>query len=445
MRKYVFAHRVLSRTAQVLLLQPARRHTATPVAGPVRFLLMDLHEQGGSVRSNLQLASSLAQHHRVEVLSLFLDTDAGFYPLPPGVTSRVLDDRRPRAAPGRLKDRVRDRLQAQVSRLPSVLLHRDDRSRRHYNLWTDLQVVRALRGLDGGWLITTRPALHLVAARFAPPGVVVVAREHDNFTKSRPAVRDGLRALAHGLDAVSVLTRGDEHDYTALLGSLGVRVFQVPNALEPLDGEPARVRNKVVLAAGRLVQQKGFDLLIPAFAPVAARHPDWSLRIFGDGARRQQLQDQVDALGLTDSVRLLPATREIGQQMAQAGLFVLSSRFEGFGRVLIEALSKGLPVISFDCPRGPSDILTDGHDGLLVPPEDVEALSQAMLALVEDEELRHRFGDAGPATAAAYDLPSVGARWQQELQALSDARLTARPSRSRRLVARRLPGRATNA
>jgi len=405
----VTAHRFLSRAVQLALRQPTRRHSAPAVAGPVRFLVMDVHEKGGSVRSNLLLAGGLARRHPVEVLSLFIEDEQPFYPPPAGVTSRVLDDRR---------SSVRtSRLQRLLSRVPSVLLNPEDRSRDSFTLWSDVQVVRALRRLDGGWLITTRPALHLVAARFAPPGVVVVAREHDNFTKMRAAVREDLCTLSSGIDAVSVLTRGDEQDYDALLGSSGVAVFQAPNALDPLPGVPADVRDDVVLAAGRLAAQKGFDLLIEAFVPVAQRHPGWRLRVFGDGPRRAELEAQVSALHLDDVVELRPATKEIGPEMASAGMFVLSSRFEGFGRVVLEALSKGLPVVSFDCPRGPAEIITDGTDGVLVPAEDVAALSAAMLALIEDDGLRRRLGDAGPAKAARYDLPTITARWEDRLRA----------------------------
>jgi len=413
----VVVHRVLSRALQLMLRQPARRHSAPAVAGPVRFLVMDVHEKGGSVRSNLLLASGLAERHPVEVLSTFVDQEEAFYPLPPGVTSEVLDDRRTAARTSWL--------QRWLTRLPSVLMHPQDRSITRFNLYTDVQVVRALRQLDGGWLITTRPALHLVAMRFAPPGVVVIAREHDNFTMLRPELQAHLRGLAEGLDAVSVLTHADERDYDALLGSAGVAVFQAPNALAELPGDAVDVRDDVVLAAGRLGRQKGFDLLIDAFAPVAERHPGWRLRILGNGRALPSLQAQVSALGLEEVVQLRPATREIGQEMASAGMFVLSSRFEGFGRVVLEALSKGLPVVSFDCPRGPAEIITDGQDGVLVPPEDVVGLSAAMLALIEDGELRRRLGDAGPAKAAQYDLPSITARWEDRLQAVAEARAVA--------------------
>lgn len=181
--------------------------------------------------------------------------------------------------------------------------------------------------------------------------MVVVAREHDNFTKARSGVRRSLVTRAPGVDALSTLTRADEHDYADLLGARGVHVLQAPNALAPLSGEPCRQREPVVLAAGRLVHQKGFDLLLEAFPPIARDHPGWALGGLREGNQREVLEARADELGLTGSVHLRPPTRDIGEEMARAGVYVLSSRFEGFGRVVIEAMSKALPVVAFDCPE----------------------------------------------------------------------------------------------
>ena len=144
------------------------------------------------------------------------------------------------------------------------------------------------------------------------------------------------------------------------------------------------------------------------------RHPDWTLRIYGSGPERAALERA--AAGLP--VELPGRTGRLGAALAAGSLFALSSRWEGFGLVLVEAMGKGLPVVSFDCPRGPSDIVGHGEDGLLVPPEDVGALTAALLELIEDPVRRARMGAAARATARRYEPAGIVPRWDAMLRDL---------------------------
>jgi glycosyltransferase involved in cell wall biosynthesis len=172
------------------------------------------------------------------------------------------------------------------------------------------------------------------------------------------------------------------------------------------------------VAAGRLTNQKGFDRLIPAFAQVAREHPDWTLRIYGSGPHRARLQRSILERGLYNNVRLMGRANNMGEEFAKASIYVMSSRFEGFPMVLLEAMSKGLAVVTFDCPRGPSDLITPGEDGLLVPNGDIDGLAQGLLHLVEDEERRRSLGAAAVRTAGRYDAESVGRQWDDFLAGL---------------------------
>ena len=271
-------------------------------------------------------------------------------------------------------------------------MHPEDWAFAASNMWTDLLLIRKLRSLDGGILITTRPAFNVIAAQFTPARVVTVAQEHLNYHAHRPGLAREIKRHYSKLDALVVLTHDDRRDYGELLAKAPTRVVRITNALPRLTGAPARAREKIVLGAGRLTWQKGFDLLLDAFIPVAEKHPDWKLRIYGDGVRRWRLKRRIIRQGVYNNVFLMGATQRLGEMMSRASVFALSSRYEGFGMVIVEAMSKGLPVVSTDCPRGPAEIIDDGRDGILVPNEDVEALTRGILELIEDDERRTRYG-----------------------------------------------------
>ena len=386
-----------------------RRRPPVPPAGrpPVRFLLMHAWGMGGTIRTTLTSAEELARRHDVEVVSVVRRRARPFFAHPAGVRVTALADLR----------RPANRL---LRALPSVLVHPDDFVYSECSLWTDLQLLRWLRSLRGGVVVTTRPGFNVLAARLAPPGVAVVGQEHMNFhAYERPGLRAAIRRDYPRLDALTVLTAADRDDYAGLLAGARTQVAHIPNALPPAEAGPSAQDARVVVAAGRLNPQKGFDLLVPAWAQVARERPDWQLRIFGGGAERDRLRGLIAEHELHDAAVLMGPTRHLREAMAAASLFVLSSRFEGFGMVILEAMSVGLPVVSFDCPRGPGELIDDGRDGVLVAPGDVDGLARALLALIDDEDRRRRNGTAALDKAAQYRPGAIGRRWDALLASLT--------------------------
>jgi len=408
------AHRAATRLAS-LLLNRGGGSQAGAEARKVHVLLMHAYGMGGTIRTTLNLVERLARSHDVEVISMVRRRERPFFAFPPGITVTAVDDQRESTAPGGVGGRLRRLLRA----LPSVLMHPDDQAYSACSLWMDLQLLRRLRSLRSGILIGTRPGLNIVAARLAPPGVLTVGQEHMNFAAHRrPGLSAAIRRDYGKLDALGVLTEDDLRDYGELLRAAPTRMARIPNALPPLEGEISPLEAKVVVGAGRLTRQKGFDLLIRAFARVARERPDWQLRIYGRGREHGALQRLILKHELYNNVFLMGPTRRLGEAFSAASIFALSSRFEGFGMVIVEAMSKGLPVVSFDCPRGPSEIITPDRDGVLVPPGDVEALSQSLIDLIDDAERRRRYGAASVEKARAYDLVEIGRRWEVLLDEL---------------------------
>jgi glycosyltransferase involved in cell wall biosynthesis len=400
----VAAHRAALALAARCLPRQHKGSDPSRIDGPVRFLLAHAWGMGGTIRTTLTVAEHLAARREVEIVSVFQRREKAFFRS--GLEPRALDDqRRPRWLLGRL---------------PSLLVHPEDYAYAWCSLRTDLALLRWLRSLEGGVLVTTRPAFNLVAARLAPSCVVTVGQEHMHFGSHRPRLRADMRRAYPRLDALTVLTAADEREYGALLAGARTRVERIPNPLPPGAAAPVSGQTApVIVAAGRLTRQKGFDLLIEAFARIAGRAPAWRLRIYGSGPEKARLQAQIDALGLADRITLMGRSKRLEAAMADGSVFALSSRFEGFGIVIVEAMAAGLAVVSFDCPHGPADIVSHGVDGLLVPPEDVDGLAAALLSLVEDPDRRRRMASAGRETARGYELAAVGPRVETLLAALT--------------------------
>lgn len=221
-----------------------------------------------------------------------------------------------------------------------------------------------------------------------------------------------LRSLAYALSSTLVVQTSDSvPDVPRLLRS---KVMVIPNPVPPgpqKHGTPAAER-KQLIAMGRLAPEKGFDMLIEAFARVAPSHPDWDLTIWGEGSTRESLIEQRDALGLANRVSLPGVTKAPREKLAESDLFALSSRREGFPNALCEAMAAGLPVVSFACRVGPSSIITNDVNGILVPANDVEGLAAALDRLMSDELLRRRLGAAAVSIVDRYSLPAVAAQWE---------------------------------
>jgi len=194
-------------------------------------------------------------------------------------------------------------------------------------------------------------------------------------------------------------------------------VIVIPNPLSFNTKSYSSCEEKRVIAVGRYVPQKGFDLLIEAWKNVANKHPDWSLFIYGEG-NKEPYQRLVDEYCLNDCCHLEGAKSDIAECYAKSSIFVLSSRFEGFGIVLLEAMSCGVPVVSFACPCGPRDIIHDGIDGLLVSNGSADQLAVKINYLIENNNKRKQMGLHAIENAKKYDITLIGQRWKNVFEKL---------------------------
>lgn len=264
--------------------------------------------------------------------------------------------------------------------------------------------------------------------------------EHFNATSDLGvARRDTARRLAaHRADRIVVLSQEDRQYWERLHPAARERLSVVPNlnplehvaverqALQGRGGRTAPVAEsrdakspRVAVAVGRLDPQKGFDLLLEAWAALPeARREGWVLRIVGEGAQREALTAQAERLQISHQLQMPGQCRDIRREYAAADLFVLSSRFEGFGLVLVEALSCGVPCVSFACPAGPGEIIKHGVNGYLVAHGDVPAMTRQLDEVLGDEAVLDRLRANVDYGLDRFSRNTVEASWRTLLEGL---------------------------
>lgn len=209
------------------------------------------------------------------------------------------------------------------------------------------------------------------------------------------------------LDAFVVLTQYDAESWKE------IKVANIiPNSLPFYTAESSSLDKKQIITVGRLSEQKGFDLLVSAWSYITKKHPDWEIHLYGEGELENELKKSITQNGIEDSFIIHKPVKNIKEKYLESSIYVMSSRFEGFGMVLIEAMACGVPCISFDCPHGPSYIIKDGEDGILVENGNVERLAEAISTLITDTDKRVAMGKAAKQNVLRYSQENIMKQWE---------------------------------
>ncbi|MBQ0863055.1 MULTISPECIES: glycosyltransferase family 4 protein [Streptomyces] len=380
----------------------------------ISFLIFSAYGMGGTVRTTFNLAQALAEQHDVEVVSAFRFRDRPFFEAGDGVRLTSLVDMR-RHRP------TYDGADPEHARPARVFPAADGQYAQHSAL-TDRRIGEYLSSTEADVVIGTRPGLNVHVARQTRRGPVRVGQEHLTLATHSGRLKRLLRRTYPRLDAVTTVTEADARDYRSSLRLPGVHVEALPNSVPAPEVTPADGSGKWVVAAGRLAPAKRYDVLVRAFAEVVRERPDWGLRIYGHGREENKLRKLIDELGLYNHVLLMGSANPIETEWVKGSICAVTSSLESFGMTIVEAMRCGLPVVATDCPHGPGEIIRDGEDGLLVPTGDVNAISGALLRLINDEGLRTRMGQAALSASARFDPARVAARYEDLLTSLVNRR-----------------------
>lgn len=267
----------------------------------------------------------------------------------------------------------------------------------------------ALRQVKPDLLISFLTRTNIVTL-LARPSCPLIVSERNNAAQQRVGRVWAFlrRRLYPRSSALVTMTEGAMKQFAGFVPPVTRVIPNHASLIPPPERRPGRGR---LVAVGRLVAQKGFDLLIEAWSRIADRHPDWSLTIWGEGPDRDVLEAQRDRLGLSGRVHLPGLTERPGQWTEEADVFVLSSRFEGWGLVVGEAMAAGIPTVAFDCDFGPAEMIDHGRTGLLVPPGDAAALADTLDQMLGDDALRGKLGPAGQQAMKRFTPEAVVEHW----------------------------------
>lgn len=344
---------------------------------------------GGAERVMVELCGAWAARGDTVTLLTLDDAQNDFYPVPLGVTRRALAlaSRSQSTSDALRANALRARMLRAAVRTarPDVIVSFTDR--------TNVLSLLAARGLGIPIIVSER----------------IDPRHHDigrAWTILRRLIYPSASALVVQTEAVRLWA--DDVVTSA-------RVAVIPNPLRPVSITPipAGERECEIVALGRLVSQKGFDVLIRAFAMLADDYPAWRLTIVGEGPERPVLQTLVDTFGLADRIDLPGRMSDPSPRVAAAAIFALSSRYEGFPNALLEAMSHGCACVATRCDSGPAELIIDGQSGRLVPVADVLAMAESLADLMDDGALRSRLGRQAECAVERFAMSTVLSAWDR--------------------------------
>lgn len=385
--------------------------TTTPPVRPRNLFLVanNIEEVGGLQRVvHLLAAEFAAAGHHVELIGIVP------YPTPYPYrsdgsyrTAVLYQATEPKAwKPTRLRDTF------------NVPARRQEQARRRMHADAVARLSARFRSVPDGIVICSQAWAMDWVAEADTSHLRVITQSHESYEASRgltPASRGSgryarMRRTYQDVDLFLLLTQHDA-DRFERDGFNNVAVMHNPLTMYP--DQASALTERRVINVGRYHEQKNQRALIQAFALVARHHPDWSLRLVGEGPLEGQLREQIDALGLAARIELAGPSSQVEAELRNSSIFALSSDFEGLPLVLAEAMACGVPCVSFDCAPGIREIISDEVDGVVVPPRDVEALAAGICRLIEDEFLRRSLGAAARHNIRRFSRAEILRQWHE--------------------------------
>lgn len=351
------------------------------------FVVADITFKGGIERVTVNLANELIKENEITIVSYFKTNEKINYELNEKVEIKYLSDKKYDGEPGSLK-RLFKFLKLQYS------------------------ITKYFRSNNCDYIIAQGMPVALMLFFLNFMNKKIIACEHVHYFYYRKFIRFIRNILYKFYFKVIVLTKKDEKYFQKNLRNINC----IPNFIPYISDKTSVLNNRVLISVGRLEEQKGYDILINICSKLLFKYPEWKLKIFGEGNLKEELQFQIEKLNLKNQILLMGTTDKIEQEYLNSDIYIMSSRFEGFGMVLIEAMNMGLPLISFDCPSGPSDIIEDGVNGFLIKNFNKKEIQEKIELLIKNENLRREMSINGKEKIKQFSKEEILNKWRDLLK-----------------------------
>ncbi len=349
----------------------------------VAFLVYDISLTGGAEKVALNIADEMSKKHNVHLISIFSSRE---YTAPDGYVTHFLDKE---------TKSITKRFWKYKNRLKKYLKEKD---------------IDILFSITAG-------VVTVAVAGAAGTKTKVVYCEHSNLENKTYGKKHQLRQRlgTKFSDKIITLTERDRDNFISMFKTKPQKVGAIPNWIDPIDAPKAEYNkdSKLIISVGRLEFVKGYDMLLRVAAIVKEKHGDWHWDIYGEGTYQEKLQNDIEQLGLSDFVTLKGNVSNISQLYQNYAFLVMTSYYEGLPLVLLEAQNENLPIISFDCPTGPSEIVQNGKNGTIVPCYDIVKMAESISSLIDSQEKRIEYSKNARNNISHYSKASVLKSWEQ--------------------------------
>lgn len=372
----------------------------------IRFLVFNIWGMGGTVRTVCNLANYLVEkEYKVEIISVRRTSERSMIPLSKKIKVISLYDAR------REKNRNNSFWKKWMLKRKSRIIHKEEDLYDMFSRYTDIKLLKCLKSIKDGVLITTIPSFNILSVKYAGKNVIKIGQEHKELEDHSEKLVREIEKYYKDLDGLTILTEQSLSEYRTLIGNLKLPICVLGNGTKMVYHK-APLDRKVIISAGRFSEEKGFDNLIEAFDLIADKHKEWIVKIFGQGEEYFKLEKMIGEKGLNERIFLCPSTKILTEELSRSAFYVCSSNREGFGMVIIEGMAIGVPCVSFAC-QGPKQIIADGENGFLVEKGNVAELADKMEQMMEDLSLRREMGEKAFQSSQKYDIEKIGEKMEK--------------------------------